>query len=342
MRKIPTVRFPAGLRRSRAAFLLPAILVSFIAAFAAGRSAFARTSPAAKVSEPPPVALPASLKIPSYAPGPIPLGNGETLVYEAYWVGIPAGEARMTLNRSPRNPGELVGQMWIKSSKAVDLVYRMRDYVREDFDRATLMPDGIYILQHEKQRLDHWRVTFDRPDHLVTSYKTNRQGRMWVRRFTGGDPFGPFSGALAALSQPMKVGETLTFDVFSGGNRYVFAFKIDGRDQITTPLGTFNALRIKPSVVWLSEGKLRSEARDATLWVTDDRRHLPLRIQSELFFGNLSADLVKVVAGQPFSTESAKGGANSSRATASSSSGSKLDPEVEENDSGNALVQPDP
>src|SRR2546428_8274079 len=93
-----------------------------------------------------PLPLPVDLKIPSYTPGPLPFRSGETLVYDPSWVGIPAGETRITLNQNKAHPEWWTGQMWITSSKPVDLLYRMRDYISEDFSRDSLLPNDIYIL----------------------------------------------------------------------------------------------------------------------------------------------------------------------------------------------------
>jgi hypothetical protein len=170
----------------------------------------------------------------------------------------------------------------------------MRDYVDEDFSRENLRPQEMHILQHDNQRRDEWSVRFDDGAHLVTSAKKNAEGRTWVRKFSGGEPWGPFSGAMLALSLPLTVGETYTFDVFSGGNRYVLAFNVQKREPIITPMGTFRALRIVPSVVWLSDGKFRNQVSQAVLWVGDDERHLPLRIEAAVYIGRISVDLVQV------------------------------------------------
>ena len=244
-----------------------------------------------------PVTLPPNLDIPRYQRGPSPLLDGETLVYDASWEGIPAAQVRIVLTRPKRNPDSWAGQMWLSSGKAVDLLYRMRDYIREDFSYETWRPSGMLILQHENRRQDEWRVDFSDGGRLVTSVKKNREGRTWTRKFAGGEPWGPFSGAMMALSQPLQPGKTYTFDVFSGGNRYVFAFKVLGRERLETALGSFDTLRIEPSVVWLSEGSFRSEASQTTIWVTDDARHLPVRIESAVYIGAIRADLTQVTNG---------------------------------------------
>ncbi|MGH7933264.1 MAG: DUF3108 domain-containing protein [Candidatus Binataceae bacterium] len=242
---------------------------------------------------PDPLPLPVNLRIPQYSPGTIPFHDGETLIYQASWMGIPAAQARVAVHHDRKDPPLWSGEMWITSSKVVDLVYRMRDYIREDFRRATLEPESMHIVQHEKQRYDVWNVTFDHDARLVTSSERDTRGRIKTKRFSGGAPWGPFSGAMMALSQPLTVGETLIFDVFSGGNRYVFAFDVKDRERITTPLGTFDTLRIEPSVLWLSHGEFRSQARASTIWVTAGH-HLPVRIESQVFIGFVRADLIQV------------------------------------------------
>ena len=249
----------------------------------------------ASLHAPVPIPLPSDLAIPHYDPGPPPFRSGETLVYEASWIGIPAAEARIVLLNSGAANRSWTGKLWLRSSAAVDLVYRMRDYIDEDFNRGDLRPREMHILQHEKQRRDEWSVRFNDREHLVTSVKRNMQGRTWVREFSGGEPWGPFSGAMLALSLPLTVGETYTFDVFSGGNRYVLAFTVDKRESVTTPLGTLRALRILPSIVWLSEGKFLNQVSKMVVWVSDDERHLPLKIEATAFIGSISIDLHQVL-----------------------------------------------
>jgi hypothetical protein len=240
------------------------------------------------------IRLPSNLVIPHYAPGPAPFHSGDTLIYSASWLGIPAAEARVVVLNNGAAGHSWTGRLWLRSSAAVDVLYRMRDFVSEDFNSGDLRPREMHISQHEKQRRDEWTIRFDDQQHLVTSMRKNAQGRTWLREFSGGEPWGPFSGAMLALSLHLTVGQTYTFDVFSGGNRYVFAFTVDKREVLATPLGMVPALRIIPSVVWLSEGKFRSQVSQAVVWVMDDERHLPLRIEAEVFIGTIRVDLVQV------------------------------------------------
>src|SRR5262249_15669340 len=111
------------------------------------------------------------------------------------------------------------------------------------------------------------------------------------------NPSGPISGSLMALTQPLKVGDSLCFDAFSGTTRYVFRLDVVRRERISTPLGDFDAFRILPSVQYLSNGKISDKVHDTTLWVSADERRLPLRIESAGFIGSVRIDLVKVANG---------------------------------------------
>jgi len=277
--------------------LLPilALAASKICTFAAGPPHHGRRAITPKFArQPRPIPLPTKLAIPQYQPGPAPLRNGETLIYEASWLGIPAARARIVLLDSQSNGATWTGKLWIRSSRAVDLLYRMRDYVDENFSSVNLRPQEMHIVQHDNRRRDQWLIKFDDTAHLVTSARKNAEGRTWLRQFSGGEPWGPFSGAMVAMSLPLAVGQTYTFDVFSGGNRYVLAFAVQMRESITTALGSFRALRIAPSVVWLSESKFRQQVRNTVLWLSDDERHLPLRIEAATFVGSIRVELVRM------------------------------------------------
>jgi hypothetical protein len=66
------------------------------------------------------------VKVPSYTPGFFPFHDGERLVYEASWLGIPAARGWFELRRNKKDPSLWNVEAWIKTNKVVDLVFRMR------------------------------------------------------------------------------------------------------------------------------------------------------------------------------------------------------------------------
>ena len=256
------------------------------------------------------MALPPEVKakVPVYRPGPVPFHDGEQLYYQASWLGIPAAEAQVSFRQDvkpPRNAAKSedpqddsprsrwVAEVWVKTTPYADVFYKMRDHMRENIMADTLHTGWIHVDQHENSRMDTYDVVFDRPAQMANVTKKSKHGTD-TRQFVTSDPFGPLSGAMMALSQDLTPRKTYAFDVFAGSQRYVFAFDVQAREKIHTGLGDFDAIRIVPDVWYVSDGKLRSEAHDTVLWVSADKRHLPLRIQSQAFIGAVYADLVKI------------------------------------------------
>jgi len=242
--------------------------------------------------------LPDGVRVPSYSPGPMPYHTGQQLIYQASWIGIPAASGKVVLNPNYGDPALLSAEIWISTNRLTDKLYKMRDYLREDFTANSLKPAEMSIRQNEGRRHDTFEVTFDHRDHVVTLVKHGPRGQQ-TRKFLSYNPSGPVSGAMMALSQPLEAGDSLSFDAFSGTTRYIFELKVIRRERIGTPLGEFDAFRIVPSVTYLSDGRINDEVQDTTLWVSADARRLPLRVESAVFIGSVRIDLIKVIDAAP-------------------------------------------
>ena len=242
----------------------------------------------------PPKALPDGVsEPPRYTPTAIPFHEGEKLIFEASWQAIPVAIARVELHRKKDNPSMWSAEAWVNTNKFADVLFKMRDYMTEDVDHQSLVSQKMYIKQSENKRLNDFNATFDRKAGLVTLIKSNKKGKQ-VKQFVSTNPLGPLSGAMQALSVPMVPGQRYSLDVFTGSTRYIFEFKVAGREKITTQLGTFDAYRLIPAVDYESDGKLSQSATGTVVWVSADNRRLPLRCESQAFIGKVRADLIQV------------------------------------------------
>jgi len=244
---------------------------------------------------PTPMALPDDIKakVPDYKLGPLPFHEGEQLIYQASWIGVPAAQAKILFHKKKKDPSRWIPEIWIETNAFADVFYKMRDYMRENIADDTLQSAQLYLVQHENARLNYYTVTFDRPSRMVTMLKENKKGKQ-AKEFIASNPFGPLSGAMMALTQEFAPGKIYAFDVFSGSQRYVFSFEVERRERIRLALGDFDAWRVVPDVLYLSDGNLRSQAHGTVLWISADQRRLPLRIESQAFIGTVRADLIQI------------------------------------------------
>ncbi len=85
-----------------------------------------------------------------------------------------------------------------------------------------------------------------------------------------------------------RPGDAFSVDFFFGDTVYVSRIVYEGREQVTTRLGTFNTLKFKPEVL---EGQVFSQPYPMTMWVSDDRNKVPILIESGLVVGNIRMEL---------------------------------------------------
>ena len=107
------------------------------------------------------------------------------------------------------------------------------------------------------------------------------------------DVVDPVTAVFRARGSDAGPGDALWYDVWTGEVRYLVRLDIAASEPIEVPAGRFAALKVVPHL-WRIEGRPAPDTRlrRATIWVTDDPRHVPLRIQSKVFVGSVTVELV--------------------------------------------------
>ncbi|MCF8367572.1 MAG: DUF3108 domain-containing protein [Bacteroidales bacterium] len=91
-------------------------------------------------------------------------------------------------------------------------------------------------------------------------------------------------------SDTLKEGDVIPIDFFLDDSVYTSAIIFEGREIIKIKLGTFKCLRFKPG---MATGEVFSDKYPMTLWVTDDKNHVPILAKSAIIVGNLKAELME-------------------------------------------------
>jgi hypothetical protein len=86
----------------------------------------------------------------------------------------------------------------------------------------------------------------------------------------------------------LKIGESITIDMFFDNETTKFKLKFIGREQILTKFGTISTMIFRPVV---QSGRVFKEEESLTVWISDDNNKLPIRIQASLAVGSIKADL---------------------------------------------------
>jgi hypothetical protein len=87
-----------------------------------------------------------------------------------------------------------------------------------------------------------------------------------------------------AASQPMEVGKTFVIPVVDALHTVPVTMKVEGKEEIKTPLGTFKTVRVQPTA---DAGVVKNRG-NIWIWYTDDERHLPVQMRARLFWGTIT------------------------------------------------------
>ena len=84
---------------------------------------------------------------------------------------------------------------------------------------------------------------------------------------------------------PFKAGDRMTMPVSDSGINYKGQFDIGAVERVKTGLGELSAWRIR---LTLFDDKNRTVGRNMALWISDDARRLPVKLQAELTVGSFN------------------------------------------------------
>jgi len=62
-----------------------------------------------------------------------------------------------------------------------------------------------------------------------------------------------------------------------------------GKETIRTKYGKFRAIKFKPLLI---KGTIFEGGEKMTVWVSDDRNHVPIRIESPISVGSVKIDMI--------------------------------------------------
>jgi len=92
------------------------------------------------------------------------------------------------------------------------------------------------------------------------------------------------TGVFYASSQPMEVGKSFVIPVVDAMHSVPVTMKVEGREEIKTPVGTFKTVRVQPTA---DAGVVKNRG-NIWIWYTDDDRHLPVQMRARLFWGTIT------------------------------------------------------
>jgi hypothetical protein len=168
-------------------------------------------------------------------------------------------------------------------AKLYSLYYKMDTLL----DAYTLLPQRGSIYSEEGSRHRFKISRFDHAAHKVF-FEYESTGKA-TDTFTV-PPY--VQDALSAVyvlrAVPLEGGARITMPVTDNGTNYKIQVDVGPAERLTTPFGKALAWQLKLAI---SDTTGKPQGRNIVLWISDDARRLPLKLQADLTIGSVSLAL---------------------------------------------------
>ena len=218
----------------------------------------------------------------------------ETLYYNLEWRLITAGKARLEWTALPQPRGGWQTTLHLESVGMVSKLFRVEDDYTALLNQA-LCAESAHMTTHEGSRQRETRITFDAESKKATYLERDRiRNTTVLSKETDIPPcvHDVIGGLYYLRSINLEPGQSATAPM-SDGKKSVNA-KVDAlpREDVKTPAGTFKTI---PYELYLFNHVLWDRPGHLTIWLTDDRRRLPVQIRFRLHFtiGTVQLQLTK-------------------------------------------------
>jgi hypothetical protein len=210
---------------------------------------------------------------------------GEEIVVQFRYLNMPAGEGRLSVGQPS---GDVWPVLFQARTDGVAGFVDIREHLVSYWDASSSLPRGSDLRAYEVGDYKAESTRFDRVNGKATHERT-RKGDRTVKTFDIPPNVQDLASALMWLRlQPLHPGERHEIPVCSGSRQFTLVAQVLDRETVETPAGTFRTVKVQVRTAF--EGKF-STKRDTTLWVSDDPRHVFVRMSADFAVGSLVATL---------------------------------------------------
>ncbi len=172
-----------------------------------------------------------------------------------------------------------------------NLLYNVNDTYESFTNKDTDVPyksirdinEGNYK-KYTIQTFDHW----SRPDSSIVHSTTT--GKSVVPKNCQDILSAFYYLRNHLLTSNLVVGDTLVVETYFDDERYTLVVRFLGHEVVKTKLGNIRCLAFLPVVI---TGRVFKSHDDMTVWFSNDRNFLPVRVRFNIFVGAVYCDLIE-------------------------------------------------
>ena len=210
---------------------------------------------------------------------------GERLSFDVNYGFITAGGAVLEIPAMDSIAGRKCFRVEfrVNSLPSFSWIYRVEDRYVTYIDAATIAPWKFEQHVREGSYSRDFVAEFDQRRNIA---KTS-EGTYPVPQYVH-DILSAFYYARTIDYGPLKAGDQVLLSNFYKDKTYDLVVRVLGRQQLEVAAGTFNTVVIEPLV---REGGLIKTDGRIVVWLTDDERKIPIRVNTKVVIGSIDTEL---------------------------------------------------
>lgn len=215
--------------------------------------------------------------------------NGQSYVYGVEWHLFNAGTARVTLGL---DAGQQHVTALANSAGVANALYKVQDHFEAFFDPRTFC--SLRVSKHTEEgshsRQTELRFDYARKKSVLDEKNLKTGEQKHIENDVPGCVSDVVTGFYYLASLPLQPGNTYTFPINDGNKTTEVRARVEARDQVKAPAGTFQTVRVKAEAI---SGALQGKGT-VWAWFTDDANHTPVQMRSKLGWGTLLFRLQRI------------------------------------------------
>jgi hypothetical protein len=220
------------------------------------------------------------------------LPDKETLHYNIEWRLITAGKAKVQWLSVPNSGWQ--ANLHLDSTGLVSKLYRVEDDYSANLTPG-LCAQLVQMSTHEGSRDRETKITFDNANHKANYLERDRAKNAVVLAREIEIPactHDVVGGLYFLRTLSLEPGQSTQIPVTDGKKSVMAKVEAQQREDIKTPEGVFKTIRYE---AYLFDNVLYRRSARLYIWLTDDRRKLPVQIRVRLQFaiGSITLQLEK-------------------------------------------------
>lgn len=215
--------------------------------------------------------------------------SGESVTFYVFYtlagLWVHAGNVNFTATQSTLNGKGVYHVVGSGSTlPSYDWIYKVRDRYETFIDTGTLLPYKFIRNVEEGGYKKYETVTFDHSAGIAKSKEGNFKVPSCVQ-----DVLSEVYMARNMDFDKYKKNDLIPFELFLDNEVYSMYIRYLGKETIKTRYGKFRCIKFKPLLL---KGTIFEGGEKMTVWVTDDKNRLPIRVESPIAVGSIKVDMM--------------------------------------------------